>query len=470
MKRSTVVAVALASWAGVALAPALAGMAGGGGDTSDGRVGRVAKGLHDRTLWVTAPDGTVTGRHRATRSRRSASPGVAIGPLSVIHVPGDQPTIQAGIAAASPGDTVKVAPGTYFENIDFLGKPIAVVSSNGPSVTFIDGGGLDSVARFVSGEGPASLLRGFTLQNGIAEFEGGGIFIDHSSPTIVRNVIRNNAACNGGGGVAVGTGSPAVVSNVIYGNFQAGCSGGIGGGGISLRHGGSAQVVGNIVRNNTWGGSGGITLFSAGTPVLANNRVFSNISPGAPGGAIWIVNDSAARFSQNLIYGNQGGEGVAAMYLSVPKGSVGPLLVNNTVTSPTGPTVIAIGFDDLVRFYNNVIVAGPGQAAVVCDDTFGPFTPLFFANDAYSPGGQGLTGTCASQAAQNGNISADPMFADASGGNFRLTAGSPAIDAGNNAAPNLPPKDLDGATRIQDGDGDGLDVVDMGPYEFPEVP
>ena len=46
----------------------------------------------------------------------------------IINIPDDYPTIQQGIEAANAGDTVLVEPGTYYENINFLGKDITVAS------------------------------------------------------------------------------------------------------------------------------------------------------------------------------------------------------------------------------------------------------------------------------------------------------------------------------------------------------
>ena len=46
----------------------------------------------------------------------------------------------------------------------------------------------------------------------------------------------------------------------------------------------------------------------------------------------------------------------------------------------------------------------------------------------------------------------------------------PAIDAGDNAAPQLPAADLDGAPRIADGNQDGDARVDIGAYEYHNQP
>ena len=71
----------------------------------------------------------------------------------IFNVPGEYEKIEYAIFFASSQDTVLVQPGTYYENIDFSGKDIAVISTNGPESTFIiansedDGGGGVEFAR-----------------------------------------------------------------------------------------------------------------------------------------------------------------------------------------------------------------------------------------------------------------------------------------------------------------------------------
>lgn len=76
-----------------------------------------------------------------------------------------------------------------------------------------------------------------------------------------------------------------------------------------------------------------------------------------------------------------------------------------------------------------------------------------------------------------GNIDADPAFADPGNGDFRLSAGSPCIDAGqNNAIAGRTGTDLDGNPRFADDPaaadtGCGVPaVVDMGAYEYQGIP
>ena len=396
----------------------------------------------------------------------SASPTFA----ATINVPADQPTVQAAINAAVTGDTVLVAPGTYKENINFMGKAITVTSSGGAKVTIIDGGLAASVVTFSSGETSASVLSGFTVTNGKASFGGGGIEISSASPTILKNVIKKNQACDGDG-IEVSFGSPIIRGNQIVGNIQSGCSGGTGGGGIEIGGAASAQVIGNLIANNNAGdgiGGGGISLFAAGTPTITNNIFMGNTNV-TTGGAISMYNLSDAVVVQNLFIKNSSPQGGGVYYL-VPSGANGPTLVNNTffdntATTGMGSAIYANDFDVPSHLYNNIVDEVSGQTAVYCGNLNSTTIPLFFNNDVVASGGTNYGGICSDQTGSNGNISADPLFVKAPM-NLQLQSGSPAIDAGTNSAPDLPKKDLAGKPRIVDGNGDGSKIVDIGAYEF----
>jgi parallel beta-helix repeat protein len=331
---------------------------------------------------------------------------------------------------------------------------------------------------FATNETSSSILSGFTLQHGYTTVNslhiGGGVFVYFASPTISSNIIQNNAACGGGGGIGVYYGSPLIRENTIKNNSQAGCSGGAGAG-ITLEGAGSAQIIGNNIRNNTWniGEGGGIALAGAGTPTIANNVISGNVatgvSPASQGGGIYIDNilPADALILQNLIYANTAGQG-SGIYAFVPTGAR-PIFVNNTIvgssSSPQGSAVYMTGFDDQAQFFDNVMIGPSGTNAVYCDNSYDQTPPTFINNDAFSANGTGLQGTCSGESSLNGNISADPSFVN----NYRLRGGSPAIDVGDNSAPNLPATDLAGGQRIINGNDGPTAIVDLGTYEFVPV-
>jgi parallel beta-helix repeat protein len=186
---------------------------------------------------------------------------------TIIHVPADSSTIQGGINGAQNGDTVLVAPNRYADNIDFLGKAITVMSEQGPEVTIIDGCNAGSVVTFSSGEDSNSIIKGFTLTRGYAEY-GGGIYCFGSSPAILNNfLVRNRCAPHRGGpAIYCGYGSNAkICGNLICLSDGAAA--------IFIHVEDSVQVVDNTVCDNTWGG---LSIQGNSYAYVKNNIFFNN--------------------------------------------------------------------------------------------------------------------------------------------------------------------------------------------------
>jgi len=306
----------------------------------------------------------------------------------VIHVPSDQPTIQAGIDNAINGDTVLVAPGTYYENINFKGKNIVVASHyvldddlEFINSTIIDGSQAQyadtaSCVRIVSGEDSTAVLQGFTIRQGTGTHwidpqfptytwhSGGGIFMFQSSPSIKNNYIINNhvdddTGVNGasGGGICMYGGNPTIINNVIKNNTA------LYGAGVVIDYSGCV-FKNNIVTQNSggqdYGGGGFWTIGNGVDPVIIENNTIVDNESELKGGAMYLWSTQLTA-RNNIIWGN---------------------------TQSSG---------------NQIFLYDGGNAEITYTDIEG-----------------GYTG--------EGNIDILPQFIDTS---FMLAPGSPCIDAGN---------------------------------------
>lgn len=169
---------------------------------------------------------------------------------------GNYTLIQAAIEAANNGDTVLVHPGTYVENINYIGKSISVCSleaiagdSTYISRTIINGNRNGPCVAFLNAEQNAS-LRGFTLTNGTGYFtysqftQGGGVLISNtymtgSSISLVNCNIHGNHA---GMGVGVSSTNASLYLSGLNVHHNYGLESG---GGILIV--GSSTVVPSIV-------------------------------------------------------------------------------------------------------------------------------------------------------------------------------------------------------------------------------
>ncbi len=444
-----------------------------------------------------------------------------------LKVPSEYPTIQAAITAASDGDVVLVADGVYSgpgnTNVSFLGKSISVRSQNGAQHCVINGQLSARGFSFGGGEGPDSVLDGFSVVNGFASPGGGGIDVtNESNPTIRNCFITDCYGFDFGGAIRVIGSSPTIIGCTFADNYTDWFGGGFfiwGGhttivdcvfnGNNGLADGGGLDVYGNsavTVLDCTFTGNyhSGIYLTSSGHATITNCLFSGNTTGGivvenAPlaitnctlvlnthpygGGALYASGLGAAEVNNCIFWGNVGAGQI----------NDGDTIVNHSIVEG-GWSGAGSGNSDA----DPLFVSGPGGAwtsppvfdpatnTTVFTDAKATFVPGDLAGMQFNPNlgqprvlhirdngettisvtGNFTTMLVGNYAAPNGNEPYQVFDA-------RVRSGSPAIDSGNNAAvPAGITTDLAGQPRFADDPatpdaGFGIPpIVDRGAYEF----
>jgi hypothetical protein len=338
-------------------------------------------------------------------------------------------SLQSAITSADPGDEIWVAQGVYRpttgtdrtvsfllqEAISLYGGFAGAESTLAqrdwglhPTVLSGDIGAPDHAPDNSQGivvfsdTAPATIvLDGFIIEDGYgsdSDMSGVGLTC-HSGPHVVRNVVlRNNHALYGGGGMLATGNASVLIENVFFIENSAENRGG----GLWSQFGSDDRLV-NVV-------------------FLRND---------APAGGGWVIHEGNRTATNLAFVGNTSSPGGSAVHSNAPGVAYSTTMYNTIVWENTVPQIGGVPFASIT--FRRSLVQGSGGSAA--------WDPLF-----------GLDG--------GGNIDLDPNFVDPSGGDVHLAFGSPAVDSGYNAAPNLAAIDMDAQARIVNG------TVDMGAYEF----
>jgi hypothetical protein len=361
--------------------------------------------------------------HAAVFRVRSAAPGpVADGASWGTAFP----TVQAGLNAATAGDEVWVAEGTYREAVVLpsdvglyggfegteatrdqrnaaLHTTALELDRNGAAVTSVNGGS-------------RTVLDGFTLRCPIAISSAIiGVSCQTSSLTISNNIIVGFSTYQLGGGIACHGGTPQIRNNRIIGNRAA---------------------------------YGGGIYCSGSNATIANNVFIGDVAPGLGFGGGVYCNGSTS-ISNNVFVGNTAGQIGGGLYSQQNSGRI----VNNTFVANRAPEGGGMAFGQMSAplLANNIVAF---NSSGVQRDRGINVAPTFRSNCLYENGAYDVSGF-PNPVGVNGNIAVDPLLAGRASGNVHIQPGSPCVDAGSSGSVLSSDLDMDGQPRIQ---GPAVDI------------
>lgn len=331
------------------------------------------------------------------------------------------------------------------------------LSIDGSRATNLTVSGSDKSRVFRVDSDAKAEIKGITITKGNAG-EGGGVYINGTLTLANSTVSDNRTSAGDGGGIYVN--SPGVLMLT------------------------DSTVSGNTASNGTgFGNGGGINSF--GTLTLTSSTISGNKA--GFGGAIYsnLASGKITTVKNSTISGNEGtARGGGIRNFSGPTVLENSTIANNIAPASKGGGVASRSDANTSTRVRATIISdnkrpdGTDGTDVDSGDTANPNT---FQSEGSNLIGDG-NATGAFTVVKNDQVGVDPQLVDLAdnGGSTEthaLQSGSPALDAvqatGATTAATEEPcgatEDQRGASRPQDGDGDGTAKCDVGSFEVVEA-
>ena len=356
-------------------------------------------------------------------------------------------SLREAIAAAAEGDTVTFDDSLAGGTIALSGTPLEITvgltidSSDIGGIT-VDAGGQSPVLKITGGTAANPVtLAGLTISGGVADSFGGGVNIGSKNVVLLTGCILSSNSAEAHGGALYNKGDTTLIDCELIGNSAMS-----NGGAVNNVYGGTLTLTGCTLAANSAQTSGG-AINNSGTVTLSYCTVYNNTAV-YYGGGINNTYGKTAEISESLFYGNDAGLYGGAIY------NYGTLTVYNSTLAGNNAATWGGGIYDYgsSSIYNSIIAVNTAGKS---------------GDDLYASSSEEHNGYNVLSSYTGWTVSADclvynpqePLFLDASSGNYALGEDSQAVNAGNNSYVS-DSADLAGNRRIMGG------IVDLGAYEF----